>query len=125
CSGINSDRKSNEPREQNGCKRYQYRQEDSTSNKIRHRHLIFEGVAKISLQHAPNPDEVPFYRTFVETIFAAEKFNLRLVNTFALRLQLGHITFEVIPGWKLHDCKNQRACQKKRWYHEANASNDI
>src|SRR5690606_9447129 len=122
---VNSDWKSNQPGQQNGCEGNQDGQENAAADEIRDRHLVLERIAEITLQHAGKPDEISLDRMLVEPIFPLQKLNLAFVDALPLSLELSHVAFEIIAGWQLHYGEHQNAGEEQRRNHHQNPAEDV
>ena len=121
---IHAYRKRHDPGKNYGRERDDKGKQQTVADDVADRHVIFERIPHIALQHAQQPHAILLDHWLVEPVLLAEEFDLLDVGAFSLRLQFGNISGEVIAWWQLNDNERQNADRQHRRDHDQNAAHD-
>ena len=122
---VDADRKGHRVGEEDRREGNQEAEPQAVADHLIDRQLIGEGIAHVTLQHAPDPDAVLFVDRPVQAVLPAQRLDLLQVDLLAVRLKLADVGLQVIARRQLDDQEDDGADGQQRRHHDQNAADRV
>ena len=115
---VDADRKRHDVDEEHREEIQQKRQEQAVADHVRDRLVVLEGIAKVAVHEAGDPDEVLLPERLIEPVLLAQELDLLVRDPLAHRLDLGHVGRKIVARRELDDDEDEDADPNQRPYHD-------